>query len=227
VIPRPYSRTELDIGRINYYARVFAAGCEGGILSPEQMTESVARLWAFLRERKIAHVLVDGIALLQYVDGRNTEVIDLIMAAPGLDLLPEIEITDRNNYFATGMFDDLRIDLLLTENPLFATVQRSYTTVRAFAGETVPCATVEGLILLKLYALPALYRSGDFARIGLYENDVATLYNAYRPALEPLVVELRRHLNASDFNEVQGIMVDIQRRIARFKQKRGPSDPRE
>jgi hypothetical protein len=34
---------------------------------------------------------------------------------------------------------------------------------------------VEGLILLKLYALPSLYRQGNFAKVGIYENDVATL----------------------------------------------------
>jgi hypothetical protein len=40
-----------------------------------------------------------------------------------------------------------------------------------------------GLLLLKLYALPSLYREGNFARVGLYENDVATLlsYFAQRP----------------------------------------------
>jgi hypothetical protein len=27
------------------------------------------------------------------------------------------------------------------------------------------CATVEGLLLLKLYALPLLYRGGDFTRV--------------------------------------------------------------
>lgn len=226
MIPKPYARTELDIGRIIYNARVFASQSTGGELSPDHMTESVARLWALLRGRNIAHALVGGLALLQYVDGRNTEDIDLIMAASGLERLPEIEITDRNVDFATGTFDDLRIDVLLTENPLFATVQRDYTTVQTFASETVRCATVEGLILLKLYALPSLYRSGDFARVGLYENDVATLYNAYRPALEPLMAVLRQHINASDFNEVQSILADIQRRIARFERKQGPSDPR-
>ena len=35
--------------------------------------QAVDRLFGLLEHRKIAYVLVGGIALLQYVDGRNTE----------------------------------------------------------------------------------------------------------------------------------------------------------
>ena len=38
---------------------------------------------ALLRERQNEYVLVGGIGLLQYVAGRNTEDIDLIMAVIG------------------------------------------------------------------------------------------------------------------------------------------------
>jgi len=57
---------------------------------------------------------------------------------------------------------------------------------------------VEGLLLLKLYALPSLSRQENFARVGLYENDIATLNHDYRPDLNPLFEELESHLSASD-----------------------------
>jgi len=134
--------------------------------------------------------------------------------------LPEIEIKDRNTNFAYGKLGDLQIDVLLTDNPLFAIVQRDYATEREFAGELIRCATVEGLILLKLYALPSVYRSGNFARGTLYETDIATLYQAYRPNLEPIFVELAKHLSAVDFSKMQSIMSDIRRRVERFDKGR-------
>jgi hypothetical protein len=220
MIAKRRTRSNVNIGKVIYHALVFKPPREGvATVNPDQLTESVSRFWKLLRERHIDHALVGGVALLQYVDGRNTEVIDLIMAAYALDKLPEIQIRERNPYFAFGIFGDLRIDILLTRNPLFAKVQRKYTATREFVGQTITCATVEGLILLKLYALPSLYRSGDFARVGIYENDVATLIQQYQPALSPLLAELKQYLNESDMNEILGIVADIQRRISRFEQK--------
>jgi hypothetical protein len=73
----------------------------------------------------------------------------------------------------------LQIDILLTQNPLFKKVLRKYSKVQPFLDYNIPLATVEGLLLLKLYALPSLYRQGNFARVGIYENDIATLLNYY------------------------------------------------
>jgi hypothetical protein len=75
---------------------------------------------------------------------------------------------------------------------------------------------VEGLLLLKLYALPSLYRQGDFARVSLYENDIAVLVQAYSPDLPSLLQTLSEHLSASDLAELRSIVADIQERIARF-----------
>jgi hypothetical protein len=185
-------------------------------MSADPLQHAVAGLWTLLRERKVDFVLVGGIALLQYVAGRNTEDIDLIVPESALERLPEIHITDRNAYFALGTLGDLRIDLWLTANPLFAAVQQQHSTPRKFAGDTIPTATVEGLLLLKLYALPSLYRGGDFARVSLYENDIAALVQAYRPAAGPLLEQLAQHLSRTDLAEVECILGDIQRRIERF-----------
>lgn len=44
-----------------------------------------------------------------------------------------------------------------------------------FGDRSIRCATIEGLIILKLYALPSLYRQGNFDRLSLYENDIPQL----------------------------------------------------
>ena len=116
---------------------------------------------------------------------------------------PEIRLASQDANFARGRFEDLQIDFLLTRNPLFERVRRQYATTQPFRERDIVCATVEGLLLLKLYALPSLYRQANFARVGIYENDVATLVQAYHPDLEPLFAELSRHLSASDLASVR------------------------
>ncbi len=192
---------------------------DGSLMNTDSLLVSVERLLVLLRERKTDFVLVGGIAILQYVEGRNTEDIDLIMALSSLKKLPEIHLTSQDVNFARGTFENLQIDFLLTSNPLFAKVQRQHTTPQVFAEQTIPTATVEGLILLKLYALPSLYRQGNFAKVGIYENDVATLLYAYQPEMEGLIKELSRFLDPHDLKEVEGIVGEIQGRIARFRKK--------
>jgi len=189
------------------------------LMNSDALIETVARLFSLLRERQINYVLVGGIALLQYVEGRNTEDIDLIMAVSALEQLPELRVETRDADFARSKFGDLRVDMLLTSNPLFEEVRKRYTTSKRFVEQEIPCATVEGLILLKLYALPSLYRQGNFTRVGLYENDVATLMQIHNPPLEPLLNELATYLNSSDLTQVKEIVDEIQQRIRRFEER--------
>ncbi len=196
----------------------------GGAVMTDHLLQTVSRLFALLDERQIEYLLVGGIALLQYIEGRNTQDIDLIMAVSSLEKLPEIQIIEQNMDFARGQFNELQIDLLLTRNPLFDEVKREYATTQQFVEQAIPCATVEGLLLLKLYALPSLYRQGSFTRVGIYENDIATLMQLYRPALDPLFAELSQHLSATDLKAVREIVAEIEQRIARFQQKSGQSE---
>ena len=188
------------------------------VMNGEGLLEAVARLFTLLHERQIDYLLVGGVAMLQYVQGRNTEDIDLIISVSSLQALPEITITSQDNNFARGIFATLQIDFLLTRNPFFNMVQHRYATIKPFRERDIPCATVEGLLLLKLYALPSLYRQGNFARVGLYENDIATLMHDYRVDLSPLFEALEPHLSASDIATLRDIMADIQHRIERFWQ---------
>jgi hypothetical protein len=185
-------------------------------VNSDQLLQSVDRLFTVLETRQIDYLLVGGIALLHYIEGRNTEDIDLIMALTALKKVPEIRVTSQDHNFARGDFAGLQIDLFLIRNPLFAAVRQSYATTQPFGEQMIACATVEGLLLLKLYALPSLYRQGNFARIGLYENDIATLLQAYHPPLEPLLVELANHVNSTDLTAIREVLADIQQRLARF-----------
>ncbi|MFL6289305.1 MAG: hypothetical protein ACJ759_00225, partial [Thermoanaerobaculia bacterium] len=113
----------------------------------------------------------------------------------------------------------LQIDLLLTRNPLFEKVRQRFATTQRFVEREIPCATVEGLLLLKLYALPSLYRQGSFARVALYEGDIATLMHDYRPPVEPLFEELKEHLSATDLASLRKIVGEIEERIERFDRR--------
>src|SRR6266545_3895724 len=67
---------------------------QGDFVSAESLIETVARFFLLLRGRRVEYVLVGGIALLQYVEGRNTEDIDLIMALSSLERFPVFFFND-------------------------------------------------------------------------------------------------------------------------------------
>jgi len=205
----------IDIGDVVRKATIFKGRV--AMVDESALLAAVNRLFVLLGERQIDYVLVGGIALLQYVEGRNTEDIDLIVALSDLAKLPEIEITDQSDYFAQGRLGALKIDFLLTRNRLFRHVQQTLVTQQPFADQMIPCATVEGLLLLKLYALPSLYRQGNFARVGLYENDVTTLLQYYPVDVEPIMAKLDDHLNETDLQAVVEILGEVQQRLRRFQ----------
>jgi hypothetical protein len=181
-----------------------------------QLSHDVLQLFSVLRDRRLAYVLVGGIALRRYIEGRNTQVVDLVLSAKALPQLPELVLSDQNRDFARGKFETLQVDVRFTENPLFELVHERYATTHKFQEIEVRIATVEGLLLLKLYALPSLYRQGDGQRIALYEADITMLWQRYRPQIEPLLETLARFVEAGAMQELRNIMTDIQRRIDRM-----------
>jgi hypothetical protein len=189
----------------------------------QNIYRDVPRLFDLLDERGIDYVLVGGIAMLAYVDGRNTQDIDLIVDAGDLARLPEIRIEDQNADFARGWFGDLRVDFLFTKERLFETIRREYTTTKPFAGRDVKCATVEGLLLMKLFALPDKYRRAHFDRVRAYEKDVADLIERQHPKTAPLYAVLAKHMLPSDLDEVRKIVADIEERLARQSKRFGTS----
>jgi hypothetical protein len=198
--------------------------------SPAQIREEVTEvnlptpgdamaLFHALKDARLEYLLVGGIAMLTYVQGRNTKDIDLLMAAAAARQIPGIAIEEENEFFASARFRSVRVDLLLTRNPLFEAVARNCATRHRFAELDVPAVTVEGLILLKLYALPSLYRQLDWDRIYVHESDIKQLLARYRPPVEGLLQFLKPHMIESDINELRRFLVEAIDRIVEVERK--------
>ncbi len=89
------------------------------------------------------------------------------------------------------------------------------------ADRDIPCASVDGLLLLKLFALPSLYRQGDFARVALYEHDIAMLLRVGPSNVSQLFDELADHVSPNDLQELRSIVAEIEQRAARAAQRWG------
>ena len=189
----------------------------GGMMNSDSLIQSVQDFFTLLEQQKIDYVLVGGIAILHYIEGRNTQDLDVLMEVSSLEQLPELQVQSQDMYFVRANYHGLQVDILLTQNPMFKKVHSQYSKVEKFLDRNIPLATVEGLLLLKLYALPSLYRQGNFARVGIYENDIATLLHDYQPNMSVLLNELSHHVNENDLAEIKSVVTDIQKRIKRFK----------
>jgi len=97
----------------------------------QSLLTDVSELFHLLHSRKVNYLLVGGIALLQYIEGRHTKDIDLIVAFQDLERLPEIEIKTHDDDFAQGYYKNLPVDFYLTRNLLFQKVKRHYATMDA------------------------------------------------------------------------------------------------
>ena len=189
------------------------------VASEDSLPQVVDRLFDLLDQRQISYLLVGGVALLSYVDGRNTQDVDFILARQSLSELPELVVAEEDQNFARAAFEQLQVDLLLTQNPLFKLVLQNYSTERPFGDRTIYCVTVEGLVLLKLYALPSLYRQGQFDKVSIYESDITLLMLRYPVDVDALATILKRYILATDWVELEQIIDDIQARMARFQQR--------
>ena len=215
--------TPLPVGELISYGILFDPRNAERIRSMDfdALLASIPRLFDLLEQRGVDYVLVGGVAMRVHTAGRNTQDIDLIVPADALERLPEIRIVDRNDSFARGEFGGLEVDFLLGGHGLFDLVRRSHATRERFVERDIVCATVEGLLLLKLFALPSLYRQGRFSRVEDYEHDIAVLLREHAPAMEPIFAELARHLTAGDLAEVRDIVAGIERRIAASRDRFG------
>lgn len=192
----------------------------GGTPSESTLSNDLNALFTLLRERAVSYLLVGGVALLRYIDGRNTDDIDLIIAVEDAARIPEIVIQHRDADTARARFRSVRVDLLFTTNKVFRLAKDRYATTHHFAEVQVPCATVEGLVLLKLYALPALYRHGDMQRAALYETDVLMLRQRHNPNVARVMETLSPHIAPGEFEELQRIVGEIDQRLQRMQRQK-------
>jgi hypothetical protein len=194
---------------------------EGADQPPSILSRDLLDLFTSLRACGAEFLLVGGVALLKYVDGRNTDDVDLIVAAGIENRISELVIEARTPDTPRGRFRSLRIDLHWLAHPVFRLVRDQHATVHAFAEIPVPCATVAGLVLLKLYALPALYEQGALQRAALYEGDITMLCERHRPELEPILQALKPHLASGQLDELRRITDEIIERLSRMRRSGG------
>jgi hypothetical protein len=178
-------------------------------------------LFRLLAERRAEYLLVGGVAMLTYVNGRNTRDVSLLMSAATLAQIPELVLEDKNDFFARAKFRSVQVDLLLTQNPLFKIVAEKFAAKHRFAELEVPAVTVEGLIVLKLYALPSLYRQMDLDRAAIYETDITMLIARHSPELEPLIALVHQHVEAGDKKELEKIISECRERAKLLRQRAG------
>ena len=180
----------------------------------ENIRGEVRALFSALRAAQVDYVLVGGIAMLSYVEVRNTQDVDVIINPKQAQQLGwNATLLDTN--FGQASFHGLRVDLLLTTNPLFAYVARHERASVTFDGHEIACASREGMLLLKLYALPSLYRQGNLVRAAIYEADIFGLQQGVKIDIEPIFAILAKHLAAHDLEELRRI-VQEQRERRRF-----------
>jgi len=177
------------------------------------LTAATRRFLAGLSSSGIPHLLVGAMAMLQHVDGRTTRDIDLIVALDDLEKIPGFLLEESNEWFATGTVGPLRIDLLFTANPLFAEVLANHAVTKALLDVPIRCATPEGIILLKLFVLPSLYRQGNIHRAALYETDILQLLLQHPLKVDSLLSQIQPHMTETDINHLRQVLADIQQRI--------------
>ena len=190
--------------------------------NPELFAQAVDQLFATLNAQQIPYLLVGGIAMLLYVEGRNTQDIDLIISRTDAGAMAQLSIEQENRDFARADYQGVQVDLLLTQNPLFEQVQQQFATQTMIQDHAVPCATPQGLTILKLYALPSLYRQGDFNRAALYETDILQLALSHPIDFQAALSVVAPHLLPSDRSELSGILLDIQTRLERTRRSQNP-----
>ncbi len=110
-------------------------------MEQDDLYTSADDLFTMLHENQVPQVLVDGLALLFHTEARNTEDVDLIVALPDVAALPGLKIEEQNEWFAKASCGPLRVDLLFTDNPLFALVAAKHAAPRTFRSHTVQVAT--------------------------------------------------------------------------------------
>src|SRR5437588_3247155 len=84
--------------------------------NPAPLPQDALSLFRVLYEANVPYLLVGGIAMLTYVQGRNTKDVDLLMSVEAMEQLPEFHIVERNDCFVRGRFRSVQVDLLLTTN---------------------------------------------------------------------------------------------------------------
>jgi hypothetical protein len=215
----------VNVGRVLHDAAIFDFSrhrSHESFVNAANIPAEVEAFFELLEQRAVDFLLVGGLAMLAHVHGRNTDDIDLVISTPDQQRLePEVKVIEREPFFAQAQFRGLRIDFLAAENPLFDFVARNYSEAREFdffaRPRSIRCAAPRGLMLLKLYALPSLYRQGEISRARIFEADIGALLGAVPETdTEELLEILSRHgVSETDVRELRNVIAE-QRPRRRF-----------
>lgn len=186
------------------------------LMIDSQLPQDVNAFLDALQQSKAPYMIVGGIALLQYIDARNTEDIDLILSLPDGEKIQGLEIADCNEFFARGKFGLLTVDILRSENPFFRHVLDHHGVDGFFLDRTLRSASAKGLALLKLYALPSLYRQHQHTRVHIYEADIQSLVEAGKLQSAELIAELLDFMSPNDISEIAKILTEFEQHRNRF-----------
>ncbi len=220
----------MNIGRVLRAAAVFNFARHANrqsFMDAGNISQEAEEFFDLLEARRVSYLLVGGLAMLAPVRGRNTEDVDLIISVTDRrQLEPEVALIEAGGPgqpFAVGRYKQLRIDYLDAAEPFFKLVAERYGEQRRFdflaGGRPLACATPEGLMLLKLYALPHVTRQSDWERVDAYETDILNLWMT-RPDLDPrnLLSVLRPFVWETGFYLLENeVLPDLARRKARLE----------
>lgn len=190
---------------------------------PYDLIGSAERLFDLLESQKIEFIVVGGIAMLQYVEGRNTRDVDLIVQPDATKRIPELAVLSEDRDFARADFQGVLLDFLKSSNPVFEEVRARHSELLRFGNRELRVATPFGLFLLKCYALPSLYRQGEFRRADIYEDDLLALLRGFQIDEEAAFAKLAPHMLVTDIASIREIVSDIRSRLAKSLQ-RGPAE---
>jgi hypothetical protein len=208
-------------GRSNQWRGTPALLREASTANPAPLPQDTMDLFRLLQARKVDYLLVGGMAMLTYIQGRSTKDVDLLMSLADLESVLELRIETRTEHFARGSFRSLQVNLFLTDNSFFQTAKRRFTSHHRFVEMDVPTATVEGLIVLKVYALPSSYRQHDLDRAAIYETDITMLLTRYQTPVEGLMALVKEHVEEGDKPELEKILAECVARANQLRRRAG------
>lgn len=186
------------------------------LMSHAELPHDVERFLSAMESANMDCLLVGGLALLTYVSGRNTEDIDLIAKLSDLKAIEGIVVDEENAKSARAHFGQLEVDVLRASDPFFAHIAEKFSNEGEFVGHQMQVASPQGLALLKLYALPSLYRQGNLDRVGLYENDIRSLLNHRLIDESQLIPQLHDFMENHDLKELSKILAELRPNPGRF-----------
>jgi len=173
------------------------------LADPATLSQDLFTLVQTLKRHGYLGAIVGSLAALTYLQGRGPRDIDIIAPESALEHLPGIIIEKRSDRILTCRYRSLRVDLWLASDPLYQLVAQRFTTPLCFNEIEIPRATVEGLILIKLYAMPTLTRLNDHAQVAQYKDDIRNLHPQSKFTLSEIAAILQPYLPTSDWDDVR------------------------